>query len=106
MFKLVMWCIMWRKKAQPVTRYTDIYDTMLYQAPEGVQAGALPTIYAFRVKDATLSPDPRPSFAFLETDREIQEWQQVLAGPVRRNAEGYITDTPLLHWNNIRERPA
>lgn len=90
-----------RKKAQSVTRYTDVYDTMLYQAPEGVQSDALPTVYAFRVKDAASSPDPRPSFVLLETDSEVQEWQQVLAGPVTRNADGYITDAPLLHWNNI-----
>lgn len=90
-----------RKNVQPMPSYIDAYDTMLYQAPEGVQARALPTIYAFRVKEGVWSPDPRPDFVFLETDAEVQEWQQALAGPVTLNADGHITDAPLLRWNDI-----
>lgn len=89
------------KQTQPLPTYTDVYDTMLYQAPDGTSKGALPTIYAFRVKDASLSPDPRPDFVLLETDDEIQAWQQTLAGQVVQNAKGQITDAPLLRWNDI-----
>ena len=89
------------RQTQPLPRYTDVYETMLYQAPEGTPQGVLPTVYAFRVKDASLSPDPRPDFVVLETDDEVHEWQQVLAGPVSLNDDGHITDAPLLRWNGI-----
>lgn len=90
-----------QNKAQPLPKYSDIYDTMLYRAPDGTPKGALPTIYAFRVKDPSFSPDPRPDFVLLETDDEIQAWQQVMGGAVVLNDEGHITDAPLLAWNNI-----
>ena len=89
------------RQSQPHPNYTDVYDTMLYQAPEGTPKGALPTIYGFRVKDPSLSPDPRPDFALLETDDETQAWQQAMAGHVVLNDEGQITDAPLLRWNDI-----
>lgn len=74
---------------------------MLYQTPDGTPKGALPTIYAFRVKDSSLSPDPRPDFVLLETDDEIQAWQQAMAGSVVLNDDGHITDAPLLVWNGL-----
>lgn len=74
---------------------------MLYQAPDGTPNGALPTIYAFRVKDPSSSPDPRPDFVLLETDDEIQAWHQAMAGQVILNDQGQITDAPLLLWNSI-----
>lgn len=89
------------RQTQPLPRYTDVYETMLYQAPEGTPQGVLPTVYAFRVKDASRSPDPRPDFVFLETDDEVDEWQQVLMGQVSLNDDGHITDAPLLRWNDI-----
>lgn len=89
------------RQTQPLPRYTDVYETMLYQAPEGTPQGVLPTVYAFRVKDASLSPDPRPDFALLETEDEIQAWQQAMAGQVVLNDNGHITDAPLLLWNSI-----
>lgn len=89
------------KQTQPLPTYIDVYDTMLYKAPDGTPKGALPTIYAFRVKDSSLSPDPRPDFVLLETDDEIQAWQQTLASQVVQNAKGQITDAPLLRWNDI-----
>ncbi len=89
------------KQSQPLPNYTDVYDTMLYQAPGGTPKGALPTIYAFRVKEEVPSPDPRPSFVLLESDEEIQEWQQAMAGQVVLNDNGHITDAPLLLWNSI-----
>jgi hypothetical protein len=89
------------RQSQPLPNYTDVYDTMLYQAPDGTPKGALPTIYAFRVKDPSLLPDPRPDFALLETDDEIQAWQQAMAGQVVLNENGQITDAPLLLWNSI-----
>ncbi|MFS4439666.1 hypothetical protein ACMA5I_15775 [Paracoccaceae bacterium GXU_MW_L88] len=89
------------KQTQPLPMYTDVYDIMLYQAPDGTPKGALPTIYAFRVKDPSLSPDPRPDFVLLETDEEIQAWQQTMADFVVLNDEGQITDAPLLRWNDI-----
>lgn len=90
-----------QRQSQPLPNYTDVYDTMLYQTPDGTSKGALPTIYAFRVKDPLLSPDPRPDFVLLETDDEIQAWQQAIAGPVVLNDEGHITDAPLLVWNSL-----
>ncbi|MEP5762917.1 MAG: hypothetical protein ABJ327_27065 [Litoreibacter sp.] len=89
------------RQSQPLPKYTDVYDTMLYQAPDGIPKGALPTIYSFRVKDPSLSPDPRPDFVLLETDDEIQAWQQAIASPVVLNDEGQITDAPLLVWNSL-----
>ena len=89
------------RQSQPLPNYTDVYDTMLYQAPDGTPKGSLPTIYAFRVKDPSLSPDPRPDFVLLETDDEIQAWQKAIAGPVVLNDEGQITDAPLLVWNSL-----
>lgn len=89
------------KQTQPLPTYTDVYDTMLYQAPDGTNKGTLPTIYAFRVKDLSLSSDPRPDFVLLETDDEIQAWQQAMAGSVVLNDEGHITDAPLLVWNSL-----
>lgn len=89
------------KQTQPLPTYTDVYDTMLYQAPDGIPQGALPTVYAFRVKDLSLSPDPRPDFVLLETEDEIQAWQQAMAGQVVLNDEGQITDAPLLVWNSL-----
>lgn len=89
------------KQTQPLPRYTDVYATMLYQAPDGTPKGALPTVYAFRVKDSSLSPDPRPDFVLLETDDEIQAWQQAMAGSVVLNDDGHITDAPLLVWNGL-----
>lgn len=62
----------------------------------GTPKGALPTIYAFRVKDASRSLDPTPSFALLEVEDEIQAWQQILNAPVSLNDDGHITDAPLL----------
>ena len=47
------------KQTQPLPTYTDVYDTMLYQAPDGTPKGALPTIYAFRV---ALLHKSRPGF--------------------------------------------
>lgn len=92
-----------REPAQPLPRYTDIYDTMLYRKSDVGAAGALPTIYAFRVKDTdrVFSPDPRPDFVLLETDDEIQAWQEALAGPVVCNDERQVTDAPLLVWNSL-----
>lgn len=89
------------KQTQSLPKYADIYDTMLYQAPDGTPKGALPTIYAFRVKDASRSLDPTPSFALLEAEDEIQTWQQVLTEPVSLNDDGHITDAPLLRWNDV-----
>lgn len=89
------------KQTQPLPMYTDVYDTMLYQAPDGAPKGALPTIYAFRMKDSSLLPDPAPDFVLLETDDEIQAWQQAMAGSVVLNDEGHITDAPLLVWNSL-----
>jgi len=89
------------KQTQPLPTYTDVYDTMLYQAPDGIPQGTLPTVYAFRVKDLSLSPDPRPDFVLLETEDEIQAWQQAMAGQVVLNDNGHITDAPLLLWNSI-----
>lgn len=93
------------KKQEPTpqkpARYSDLFETMLYQAPDGATKGTLPTVYAFRVKNPAWSPDPRPDFALLESDEEIQEWQSVMAGPVSLNDEGLITDAPLLHWNEV-----
>jgi hypothetical protein len=89
------------RQSQPLPSYADVYDTMLYRAPDGSPKGALPTIYAFRVKDPLLSSDPRPDFVLLETEDEIQAWQKAIAGPVVLNDEGQITDAPLLLWNNI-----
>jgi hypothetical protein len=89
------------RQTPPLPKYTDVYDTMLYQAPDRTPKGALPTIYAFRVKDPSLSPDPRPDFVLLETDDEIQAWQKAIAGPVVLNDEGQITDAPLLVWNSL-----
>lgn len=89
------------KQTPPLPKYSDVYDTMLYQAPDGIPKGALPTIYAFRVKDPSLSPDPRPDFVLLETEDEIQAWHQVMAGPVVLNDDGHITDAPLLVWNDL-----
>ena len=89
------------KQTQPLPTYTDVYDTMLYQAPDGTHKGTLPTIYAFRVKDPSLSSDPRPDFVLLETKDEIQAWKAVMAGSVVLNSEGLITDAPLLVWNGI-----
>lgn len=89
------------KRTQPLPKYSDVYDTMLYQAPDGTPKGALPTIYAFRVKDPSLSPDPRPDFVLLETAEEIQAWHQVMAGPVVLNDNGHVTDAPLLVWNDL-----
>lgn len=85
----------------PLPRYADVYDTMLYRAPDKTSEGVLPTIYAFRVKDPLLSLDPKPDFVLFETEEETQAWQQVMAGQVALNNEGQITDAPLLHWNNI-----
>lgn len=92
---------LFKGQTHPLPTYTDVYDTMLYQAPEGISKGVLPTVYAFRVKDTALSSDPRPDFVLLETDDEIQGWQQVMAGPVVLNNEGHITDAPLLVWNSL-----
>ena len=89
------------RQSPPLPKYTDVYDTMLYQAPDETPKGALPTIYAFRVKDPSLSPDPRPDFVLLETEDEIQAWQKAIAGPVVLNDEGQITDAPLLVWNSL-----
>lgn len=88
-------------QSQPLPRYTDVYDTMLYQMSDNVPKGALPTIYAFRVKDPSMSPDPRPDFVLLETQGEIQAWQSTMAEHVTLNDDGHITDGPLLVWNNI-----
>lgn len=90
-----------RTPAQDLPRYADLYETMLYRAPHDVTNGALPTIYAFRVKDPSWSPDPRPDFVLLETDKEIQEWQQAMGGSAVLNEDGQVTDAPLLRWNNI-----
>lgn len=89
------------KAAQDLPRYQDVYETMLYRTPPDVPKGVLPTIYAFRVKDPSMSPDPRPDFVLLETDEEIQKWQQAMAGSVVLNEDGHITDEPLLRWNDI-----
>lgn len=89
------------RQTQPLPSYTDVYETMLYQAPENTPQGALPTVYAFRVKDPSMSPDPRPDFVLLEADEEIQEWQQAMAGAVVLNEDGHFTDAPLLRWNDI-----
>lgn len=89
------------KPVQDLPRYADVYETMLYRTQLDVQNRAMPTIYAFRVKDSSWSPDPRPDFVLLETDQEIQEWQQEMAGLVMSNEEGHVTDAPLLRWNNI-----
>ncbi len=88
-------------QARPLPKYTDVYDSMLYHMPDKVPFGALPTIYAFRVKDPSMSPDPRPDFVLLETEAEIQAWQSVMAGHVVLNDDGHITDGPLLAWNDI-----
>lgn len=90
-----------RKPAQNLARYADLYETMLYRTPQNFTNGALPTIYAFRVKYPSWSPDPRPDFVMLETDEEIQEWQQTMSGSVALNEDGHVTDAPLLRWNNI-----
>lgn len=89
------------RQTRPLPRYTDVYETMLYQAPDEAPKGALPAIYGFRVKDPSFSPDPKPDFVLLETDDEIQDWQQAMAGYVVLNADGHITDAPLLRWNTI-----
>lgn len=88
-------------QAQSLPRYTDVYDSMLYQMPDETPKGALPIIYAFRVKDPSMSPDPRPDFVLLETEDEIQAWQSVMARRVVLNDAGHITDGPLLAWNDI-----
>lgn len=88
-------------QARSLPRYTDVYDSMLYQMPDQAPYGALPTIYAFRVKDPSMSPDPRPDFVLLETEGEIQAWHSAMAGHVTLNDDGHITDGPLLVWNNI-----
>ncbi len=88
-------------QTQQLPRYTDILETMLYKAPEGIPEGVLPTIYAFRVREPSLSPDPRPDFVLLESDDEIQAWQEAIAGKVVLNNDGHITDAPLLFWNSI-----
>lgn len=89
------------KQKQALPKYSDVYDTMLYQAADEAPKGVLPTVYAFRVKEAAWSPDPRPDFVLLETDSEVHAWQQVMAGRVILNAGGDITDAPLLRWNDI-----
>tara|TARA_R100000935_G_C2839773_1_gene170291 strand:+ start:2626 stop:3093 length:468 start_codon:yes stop_codon:yes gene_type:complete len=89
------------KTAQALPKYADVYETMLYRTPPEAPTGVLPTIYAFRVKDPSSSPDPRPDFVLLESDEEIQKWQQTMAGSVVLNEDGQVTDAPLLRWNDI-----
>lgn len=81
--------------------YADIFETMRYRVPDESPVGLLPMIYGFRMKDAIISLSPRPSFAFLETEDEVLAWQGVLAGPARLDANGHVTDAPLLRWNTI-----
>ena len=90
-----------KKTSLALPTYADVFDTMRYQVQNEIPTGAIPTVYGFRVKDEILSPDPRPSFVLLETDDEIQEWQQALVGSVVLNEQGAITDSPLLRWNDI-----
>lgn len=89
------------KTPQALSIYADLYDTMLYRIPDETPLGTMPTVYGFRVKDDTMSPDPRPDFVLLESDEEIQDWQQAMAGSSVLNEDGLITDAPLLKWNDI-----
>lgn len=82
-------------------KYSDVFDVMRYQAPGDLPAGSVPDIHAFRIKDGVASPDPRPSFAFLETADEVSAWHLVMAGNVEVDGNRQITDRPLLQWNEI-----
>lgn len=86
---------------EPLPRYADVFDVMRYEQPEGVPEFALPSVYAFRTKPIVQTPDPRPSFAFLETADEIDAWHRVLAEVIVLNGDGHLSDLPLLRWNNI-----
>lgn len=79
----------------------DLYDVMSYEARRQKIVCDLPTVYAFRVKSNVPSFDPRASFVFLETQSEIDDWHQVMSEKVKRDENGHITDSGLLHWNDV-----
>lgn len=75
---------------------SDIFECIPYTpASAALGQATIPTIIGFRIKQegpASRSfKDPRPSFAFLETDQEIVAWQEVFASNV-----SYETDTDLI----------
>lgn len=55
----------------------------------------LPSIYGFRVieKYALNTPDPRPSFAILESDQEIAEWMDIYNGPAAKETDRTVLDS-------------
>jgi hypothetical protein len=79
----------------------DLYDVMSYEARGQKIVLDLPTVYAFRVKSNVPSFDPTPSFVFLETQSEIDDWHQVMSEKVERDESGHISDSSLLHWNDV-----
>lgn len=93
------------KKPKPtprtLPRYADVFETLRYAPPEDAPRFLLPSVYAFRTRPHVQTPDPRPSFALLETDDEISDWHKVLAEPVVLDANGHVSDLPLLHWNEV-----
>lgn len=105
--------------------YCDIFDSMDYNpSPLFCLADRLPIVVGFRVKPILKTPDPRPSFAFLENDKELEAWHMVFTGPAehaddathvsmrkwlladQRRSDAIQTsetfsDLPLLRWNSL-----
>jgi hypothetical protein len=82
-------------------RNADLYEVMRYEVRGENTALDLPTVYAFRAKPHIPSFDPRPSFVFLETQDEIDDWHKAMSEKVERDFNGHISDSALLHWNNV-----
>lgn len=83
-------------RRNPHLKNSDIFEFVPYMpALAALRQATLPTIIGFRIRQngpaARSFRDPRPSFAFLETDNELAAWQEVFASNI-----SYETDTDLI----------
>jgi len=78
---------------------SDFYDAMRYVPISDGDITpikhVLPSIYGFRVTErfALNTPDPRPSFAILESDQEIRAWMDIYSGPAARETDKSVLDS-------------